>query len=100
RELGDHPHVDPDRRLLADTELLQRVREADDLALQVAERDRAPLSIRLAFPVVGDFSAESGGDVPVDAVVGDVELAPDVPARIRKLPLEQRLERLEPRDAL
>ena len=35
RQLGDHPHVDRDLRALADAELLERVRDADDVALEV-----------------------------------------------------------------
>jgi len=50
--------------------------------------------------VVGDLVPEPGLDVAVDAVVGDVELAADVPLRVRELPLEELVEVLEPRDAL
>ena len=38
-------------------------------------------------------------DVPVDAVVGDVELAADEPFRERQVPLEGRVERLRPVDS-
>ena len=51
---------------------------------------------RLADPVVGDLVAEAALDVPVDAVVGDVELAADEPLGERQVPLEGRLERLRP----
>ena len=67
---------------------LERVREPDDLALEVGERDRPPLALGLALPVVGDLVAEAGLDVPVDAVVADVQLAAEVPLRVRQLPLE------------
>jgi hypothetical protein len=50
--------------------------------------------------VVGDPVAEPGLDVAVDAVVGDVERAAEVPLRVRQLPLVQLRERLEPGDAL
>ena len=100
RQLGNHPHVDPDRRSLADAEALERIREADDLALEVGERERPALVGRLPLPVVGDLVAEARLDVPVDAVVRDVELAADVPLRVRKLPLEELVEGLEPGDAL
>ena len=87
RQLRDHPHVDPDRRALADAELLERVGEAHDLALEIGERDRPALVLGLALPVVGDLVADPGLDVAVDAVEADVELAADVPLRVRQVPL-------------
>ena len=60
----------------------------------------APVALRLALPVVGDPVAEPRLDVAVDAVVGDVELAAEVPLRVRQLPLVELRERLEPGDAL
>ena len=100
RQLGNHPHVDADRRSLADAEALERICEADDLTLEVGERQRPALVGRLPLPVVGDLVAEARLDVPVDAVVRDVELAAEVPLRVRELPLEELVEGLEPGDAL
>jgi hypothetical protein len=100
RELWDHPHVDPDRGPLLDAQLLEGVGEADDLGLEIGEGDRPPLVLGLALPVVGDLVAVPGLDVPVDAVVRDVQLAADVPLRVRQLPLAELLEVLEPGDAL
>ena len=60
----------------------------------------AALVRRLPLPVVGDLVAEARLDVPVDAVVRDVELAAEVPLRVGKLPLEELVEGLEPGDAL
>src|SRR5439155_12694003 len=74
RQLRDHPHVDAHRRPLADTEPLERVREADDLALELPEGDLAALADGLAFPEVGDLVPESGLDMAVDAVEADIEL--------------------------
>jgi hypothetical protein len=39
-------------------------------------------------------------DVPVDAVEADVQLAAEIPLRVRRLPLVELGERLEPRDPL
>ena len=72
RQLGNHAHVDRDRRPLLDAEGFQRVREAHDLALQVGEGERAPLVLRLAFPVVGDPVAVAGLHMAVDGVEADV----------------------------
>jgi hypothetical protein len=99
RKLGDHPHVDPDRGALIGAELPERVGEPDDLGLEIGERDRPPLVFRLPLPVVGDLVAVPGLDVPVDAVVRDVQLAADVPLRVRQLPLAELFEVLEPGDA-
>ena len=60
----------------------------------------APLVLGLALPVVGDLLAVPGLDVAVDAVEADVELAAEVPLRVRRLPLEELGERLEPGDPL
>ena len=72
----------------------------DDLALEVGEGDRPAVVLGLAFPVVGDLVALPGLDVAVDAVEADVELAAEVPLRVRRLPVEELGERLEPGDAL
>ena len=68
--------------------------------LEVGEGERPALVLRLALPVVGDLVAVAGLDVPVDAVVGDVQLAAEVPLRVRRLPLAELRERLEPGDPL
>ena len=96
RQLRDHPHVDRDRRALADSELLQRVREPDDVALELRVGDLAPVAFWLAFPEIGGLVAATRIDVTVDAVEADVELPAQVPLRVGKLPLVQLPERLEP----
>ena len=77
-QLGDHRHVDGDPVAGLDAQLEQGVGGLRDLALEVGVGDR-PGVARLADPVVGDLVAEAVRDVPVDAVVGDVELAADEP---------------------
>ena len=99
RQLGDHRHVDRDPVAGLDAELLERVGRLADLALEVAEGQR-PGVARLADPVVGDLVAEAALDVPVDAVVGDVELAAGEPLRERQVPFERRLERRRPVEPL
>ena len=94
RQLGDHRHVDGDPVAGLDAELEQRVGRLADLALEVGVGDR-PGVAGLADPVVGDLVAEAALDVPVDAVVGDVELAADEPLGERQVPLERRVERLD-----
>ena len=79
---------------------LQRVRELRRLALEVGEGDLAALVGGLALPVVRDLVAETRLDVAVDAVVRDVRLATEEPLRVRRLPLVELRERLEPGDAL
>ena len=99
RQLGDHRHVDGDPVAGRDAQLEQGVGGLADLALEVGVGDR-PGVARLADPVVRDLVAEAALDVPVDAVVGDVELAADEPLGERQVPLEGRVERLDPVDAL
>ncbi len=99
RQLGDHRHVDGDAVALLDAELLEGVRGLRDLPLQVGEGQRARVA-RLTDPVVGHLVAEPALHVPIDAVVGDVELPTREPLRERQVPLEGRLERLRPVDPL
>src|SRR5262249_8203360 len=54
----------------------------------------------LALPVERHLAARAGLDVPVDAVEADVQLAAEVPLRVRRLPLVELGEGLEPRDPL
>src|SRR5205823_10508543 len=77
-------------------DLLQRVREAHDVALELGIGDRAAFSDGLAFPEVRGLVALAGFDVPVDAVEADVERAAEVPLRVGRLPLVERREGLEP----
>ena len=99
RQLGDHRHVDRDAIAGLDAELEQRIGGLAHLALEVGVGDR-PGVAGLADPVIGDLVAEAALDVAVDAVVGDVELAADEPLRERQVPLERRVEVLDPVDAL
>ena len=71
---------------------MQGVGGLADLALEVGVGDR-PGVARLADPVERDLVAEAALDVPVDAVVGDVELAADEPLGERQVPLERGVER-------
>ena len=99
-ELRHHPHVDRDGGALTDADLLQRVRHPDDVALQLGVGDRPRLAGGLTLPVVGDALAVPRLDVAVDAVVGDVQLAAEIPLRVGQLPAVELRERLEPRHAL
>ena len=95
-----HAHVDADGRPLADAERLQAVRDAHDLVEQRLIGDRRPVVLRLALEVERDPVASPCLDVPVDAVEADVQRAAEEPFRVRRLPLEHRLEVAEPRHAL
>ena len=84
--LGDHRQVDVDPVAGLDAEPLQHVGEALDLGEQVGVGDRAGVA-RLTLEVDGDLVAAAGGDVAIEAVVGDVELAADEPLGVRQVPL-------------
>src|SRR5204862_3818943 len=76
-------------------ELLQDVRELLDVDVQVPVGERAAIA-GLALPDQRRFVAARRVDVPVEAVVRDVELAAKKPFRVRRLPLADRLPALEP----
>src|SRR4029078_2510817 len=73
RELGDHRHVDRDPVALADPQLAERVRRLLALPQECGVGYRPGIAW-LADPVVGDLVAESVRDVPLDAVLRDVQL--------------------------
>ena len=84
---------------LLDSELLQAVGEPDDFLLQLGECDLAAIVLRLAFPEIGNLVPQAALDVPVDAVVADVDRAADVPLRVGGLPLVELVPGLKPADA-
>src|SRR5207344_1410532 len=84
----------------SDAMRLEAVRYPDDLVEELRIRDRLALVDRLALPVERDLVTESRIDVTIETVVGDVELASDVPLRVREVPFQERRERLEPGDPL
>ena len=93
--LGHHRHVDGDAVAPLDPVLLERRREAVDLAVEIPVGQGARVA-GLTFPDEGGLGAAGGVDVPVQAVVGDVELAADEPLGVGRLPLQRLLPRLEP----
>ncbi len=96
-QLGDHRHIDRDPVPLLDAQLLQRVGTAAGHLEEVAVRE-GPRVAGLALPVVGDLGAAPGLHVTVEAVLGEVELTAEEPLRVRRLPLEDLVERLSPEE--
>ena len=89
-ELGHHRHVERDPVSLPDAAALQHVREATHFPVELTEGDHARVA-GLAFPDDCGLVAPPGIlalDVPVEAVVGDVELPADEPLREGRLPVE------------
>ena len=95
RQLGDHRHVDGDGVALLDPVLAEGGGEAVHLAIHVPVRQHARVA-RLAFPDERRLVAARALDVPIEAVVGDVELAADEPLRVGQLPLLRLLPGLHP----
>ena len=88
--LGDHRQVDRHPVAGLDAEVGEGVRGPADLVLELGVGDRAGVA-GLALEVDRDPVAQAVLDVPVDAVVGDVELAAHEPPRERRLgPVEGR----------
>ncbi len=100
RRLGDHRQVDGDPVARGCTPSAgQRVGRLADAAVQVGVGDGAGVA-RLALPVDGHLVAPAGLHVPVQAVVGDVELAADEPLRERRVrPVEHLVPLLAPSSA-
>ena len=96
RQLRDHRHVDRDPVALRDARARAARWRPSELSRMQVRVGQRPGVAGLADPVVGDLVAEARLDVPVDAVVGDVELAAGEPLRERQIPLERRVERLRP----
>ena len=95
-DLGDHRQVDPDHVALLHAEILQRAGEALDLGEQLGVGDVA-LGAVLAAPVKRDALAPPRLDVPVEAVVGDVQRAAGEPLVERRIGVvEHRVPLLKP----
>ena len=99
-DLGDHGQEDADDVAGLDADVLQRVGELLDVAVEVGVRDVALLAL-LTAPVERHAVAVAGLHVAVDAVVGDVELPVDEPLRVRRVgPIEHLVPLLLPVEGL
>ena len=86
RDLGNHPHVDPDGRPSSRRAGAGRWRVARLSRMQVGVRHVARVSpARLADPVVGDLRSSAGLDVAVEAAVRGVQLAVGEPGAVRRI---------------
>ncbi len=100
RRLGDHRQVDRDPVALGHAQLGERVGGPGDLVLELGVGDRAAVA-GLALEVDRDPVAVPGLDVPVHAVVGDVEFAVGEPLGERSVgPIERLGGLLGPAQAL
>ena len=87
RQLGNHRHVDGDAVALHDAELLQPIREAANLAIEIPVGERSPVA-GLAHPHDRGLVLPRAAQVAVDAVVGDVDLPADEPLRVGGTPFQ------------
>ena len=87
RHFGDHRHVDGHAVALGDAERLQCIGGLLHLAQQVVVGDGAAVAW-LADPVEGDLLATTSGDMAIDTVLRNVELAVVEPLRKGELPLQ------------
>jgi hypothetical protein len=95
RQLGDHRQVDRHAVALGDAQLLERVGGPLDVLEQPRVGDGAGVA-GLALPVEGHLLAVAVGHMPVEAVVGHVELAVDEPPGVGRVPVEDGGPLLEP----
>ena len=77
--LGHHRHVDGYPVPGHHAEFGERVGGPTDLVFELGVGDRARVTDWLTLPVDGDALTVAGFDVPVHAVVGDVEFSTDEP---------------------
>jgi hypothetical protein len=97
--LGDHRHVDRDAVAGDQAEFGQRVGGLAHFGQQIAVGQRAFLADPLTLPVDRDALAVAGFDVPVHAVVGDVQFAASEPFGKRpRRPVQHLRERGVPRE--
>ena len=95
RRLGDHRHVDDDALALLDFVALEHIRKAAHFAMELLVGDDAPLA-RLAFPDDRRLVLPRGAEMPVEAVLRDIELAAGEPLREGHLPVEHLRPLLRP----
>jgi hypothetical protein len=84
----NHGKVNCDSVAAADPQLSERVRAAVHLPQELPVGEHAVVA-GLAFPQDGRLVPVSPPDVAIEAVDGNVELAPDEPLRVGRRPLEQ-----------
>src|SRR5215831_9273721 len=95
RQLGRHSHVDGDAIAFLDAEIFQHIRELLHFAVKLLIGEYANLAW-LAFPDDGGFVFPSGGDVAIEAVVGEVDFSADKPLGPWAVPFEHIVPLLEP----
>ena len=83
--LGHHRHIDGHPVAGHQTETAQCVGGPADLILELGVGDRASVTDGLTLPVNGDPFTVTRLDMPIHAVVGDVESAADEPLRYRSV---------------
>src|SRR5258708_28156903 len=95
RQLGSHAHINRDPLSLANSQRLQYVCELLHFLPKLLIRIRPNLA-GLAFPDQRRFILTRRFDVPVEAVVGQIDLPPDEPLRPWRLPFQNVVPPLEP----
>ncbi len=99
--LGNHGHVDANAIALLDAAALQGIGQAADLLVQLAVGEFLVDRRIVSFPDDGDLVAPRI-QMPVQAVVGDVELSAFKPADVpaSEIPVQHRVPPLVPADEL
>src|SRR5262249_18503770 len=87
REFRNHWHVDGDAIAGTNALSLENVGELAHFAVEVLVAEYTAIA-RLAFPDNGGFVLARAGEVAIEAVVADVDLAAQEPAGVRLSPLQ------------
>src|SRR5207244_8110815 len=73
----------------------QGVRKSANFSVQLFERESARIA-RFAFPNQSSLVASPGSEMPIEAIVGNIDFAAGEPVRVWRFPLQNRVPLLEP----
>src|SRR5689334_2688976 len=90
-----HAHINGDAIALFDPETKQHIRESLHFREQLLVSERAEIA-RLAFPQQSSLIRAAALHVPIETVVGKVDLSALEPLRPGSVPFENLVPRLEP----
>src|SRR6185369_526605 len=95
RKLGNQRHVERDAIATLNVCMLQYVCKLADFRVQLLISKRARFA-GFAFPDECRFVASPGGEMTVETVVRDIDLAADEPLCMRRIPLQHGVPLFEP----
>src|SRR5215213_158572 len=95
RQLRNERHVKRDAIAAFNVGVLEYICKLADFSVQLLISERARLA-RFAFPDESSLVTSPGGEMTIETVVRDVDLAATEPLRVRRIPLQHRIPLFEP----